>query len=200
MFRAIGKQFRQPHGFLGKIIAKVMKKGNNNAYNIMLKSLDIKDGEHIFEIGYGHGLSIKKILSQYDCLISGIDFSELMYKHTSKQNQEHINNNKVKLHFGDFLEHELEQSQFDKVLCLNVIYFWNDLQRPFAKIKHGLKNNGLFFIYMDHPDFLNKIKFAQNDLFNKYTIDYVVDELKVAGFSKVDFKLEGNGYYIQSTK
>ena len=62
MFKNLGKQFRQPSGFLGKLVSKLMVKGNSIAYDRLISKMDIKDSVTLFEIGYGHGLGIDKIL------------------------------------------------------------------------------------------------------------------------------------------
>ncbi|MDA3953793.1 MAG: methyltransferase domain-containing protein [Bacteroidales bacterium] len=200
MLRAIEKQFRHPAGFLGRIISKLMQRGNGNQYDKIIKKMDIKDNENLFEIGYGHGLGIEKILSERDCLISGIDFSVLMNKEASKRNTKHISNGKVKLYHGNFLEYELNPNVYDKIFCLNVIYFWDKLEIPFSKIRTGLKEKGLFCFYMDHPDDLTRQGFMKEDLFTKYTIDQVLEKLKLSEFNEIGYEFDNKGYYVTCRK
>jgi cyclopropane fatty-acyl-phospholipid synthase-like methyltransferase len=90
MQRFIGNQFRKPSGFCGRIISRIMIKGNRSAYEKVIPALDIQNDEKVLEIGYGHGLGIHIIASGYDCMVSGIDFSELMFREASKRNKKHI--------------------------------------------------------------------------------------------------------------
>lgn len=197
MLRVVEKQFRQPKGIIGKFISRLMRKENSIVYDRLIDILDIKDQENIFEIGYGHGLGIEKILARNDCNISGIDFSELMKDEASKRNKYNIEKGKVKLFYGDFLTYDIKPNLYDKVICLNVIYFWNNLEAPFTKIRYALKEHGEFCLYMDHPDDLTKQGFRQKDIFNKYEIDQVIEKLKLSGFNKIDYQNIG-GYYIKS--
>ncbi len=199
MTNFIGNQFRKPDGFWGKIISFVMKKGNSFIYDKVISELEIKQNDKILEIGYGHGLGIDKICSNFDCHITGIDFSELMFKEAKKRNKKHIDNKKVELYFGDFIDFELEANQYDKIFCINVIYFWSELDKPFSKIKDGLKNDGVFCIYMAHRDNLKKLKFTTDDIFNKYTIEQVVGDLESLGFRDISYKYD-NGYLIKCKK
>lgn len=199
MLKTIGNQFKKPTGFLGKIISALMKKGNSFAYDTLLDILDIKDQDNLFEIGYGHGIGIERILSKYNCSISGIDFSELMYKEATKRNKRQIELNNVKLYFGDFLSFDFGELRFDKIFCINVIYFWDNLEKPFLTIRNGLKENGSFCFYMAHLDELNKLKFTKDGIFNKYSIENVVEKLRLAGFSKIDYQL-GKGYFVKCEK
>lgn len=177
-----------------------MIKGNRPEYDRIIPELDICQNDRILEIGYGHGLGVDRISSIYDCYIVGIDFSELMYKQATKRNWKHIQNKKVELVYGDFLTSEIIHNQFDKVFCLNVIYFWDTLDEPFYRIKTVLKAGGLLCMFMAHRDFLNKVKFTKDGIFNKYAIDEVVDKLNFAGFKEISFNLENNGYIIKCKK
>ena len=94
---------------------------------------------------------------------------------------------------------ELISNQYDKIFCINVIYFWDMLDKPFSKIVNGLKNGGAFCLYMAHSGELEKTKYTQNAIFNKYTIDQVVDNLNLAGFSDIKYKYN-KGYLIKCRK
>jgi len=176
-----------------------MTKGNIPVYNKMIPEMEIKKGEKLFEIGYGHGFGIGSILSQYDCFISGIDFSELMYKMATERNKKYIENKKAVLYFGDLNTADNIPDTYDKIFCLNVIYFWDDLLKPFSKIYSLLNEGGSFYIYMAHKDFLKKAKIVREEVFNMYDIEQVVEKLKLTGFKDVEFKFD-NGYIIKSRK
>ena len=200
MLRIIEKQFRQPSGFLGKIVSIIMQKGYSKAYTRIIDSLEIKEKEHVFEIGYGHGLGIKKILVNTNCFVSGIDYSKLMNKLASKRNKKNINNGKVKLYYGDFLDYKIKPDLYNKIYFLNILYFWDKLEVPLTKINVGLKEKGIFCFYMDHPDELSRQGFMKEDLFNKYTIDVVIEKLRFSGFNKIDYQQDKMGYFVKCMK
>lgn len=64
MFKYLQQQFRQPKGFVGQIISVMMRKMNNKIYDVIIDKMAIEDGEELFEIGYGHGIGISKILTK----------------------------------------------------------------------------------------------------------------------------------------
>jgi cyclopropane fatty-acyl-phospholipid synthase-like methyltransferase len=84
MFKLVGKQLRKPSGFFGRLVSKGIEIKNKGFYEKIIKGLDIKGGEKIFEIGYGSGLGINSIANKYNCTVGGIDFSELMYNKAVK--------------------------------------------------------------------------------------------------------------------
>lgn len=199
MLSFIGNQFRKPTGFFGKIISKIMIKGNSFAYDRIISELNIMQNDQILEIGYGHGYGVDRIVTNYNCFVFGIDFSELMFREATKRNKKHIDNNKVELQFGDFLTYEIKSNQYDKVFCINVIYFWENLDLPFSKIKTALKEGGAFCFFMAHQDDLKKMKFTKDEIFNKYSINQVIDKLKSLGFNDVTYSFD-KGYLIRCKK
>jgi len=195
--RLLGNQFKKPAGILGKVMSKLMLIGNGTIYDNIISDLDIKQNERIFEIGYGHGLGIRKISTRHECFISGIDYSKLMFSEALQRNREFIEEKKVDLILGDFLEFESRSKQYDKIFCVHVIYFWTYLQTAFKKVKELLTNGGVFCIYMANEDFVKKMKFANTELFNKYKIDQVISELRKVGFKKITYTTDKKGYYIK---
>lgn len=199
MFKFIEQQFKKPSGLLGRFIIKHMTKMNHPVYDQLIRKLHINVHDKIFEIGYGHGIGIHKILSKNDCYVSGIDFSKLMFKKAHKLNKSYIKKGTLNLYFGDFLDYHIPPESYDKVLCLNVVYFWDTLDIPFKKIHDSLKANGVFAIFMDSPDDLKRQRLQNAEVFNQYTIDQVTQELKLSGFSHTHFTYN-KGYYILAQK
>jgi len=199
MLRFIGKQFRKPTGVLGKIVSRIMIRGNSPLYDKIIPQLDIATNDQILEIGYGHGIGINRIASAFDCTLTGIDFSELMFREASRRNKKHVSQKKVELFLGDFLTSDMGSNKFDKIFCINVIYFWDKLDEPFIKVRQALKEGGLFCIFMVHMDYLQKMKFTKNDIFNRYSIDQVAECLTLAGFKDVVYSVD-KGYIIKGRK
>jgi SAM-dependent methyltransferase len=197
MFRALGKQLRRPSGFFGTLVSEMLEIKNSTEYKKIIKELDIRNGEKIYEIGYGPGVGINLIASKFICTISGIDFSELMFKKATKRNKEFIEKGIVNLRYGDFLIFETQNEKYNKIFCVNVIYFWPDLNEAFKRVNSLLEADGEYLIYMEHRNDLEKFRGAQD--FCKYSIENVENELINAGFTNVVYKLD-KGYYIKSKK
>jgi ubiquinone/menaquinone biosynthesis C-methylase UbiE len=199
MFSSLGEQLQKPSGFYGKLVALMMNRRNKLAYKRVIEELQIKSGDALFEIGYGPGQGISLIADAFSaCTINGIDYSELMFQEAVKRNRKHIESGRVHLLFGDFLSHDFHDEKHDKVFCLNVIYFWPDLQPPFSKVLAMLHEGGMFCLFMTPKTKLEAIPFTGN--FNKYAIETVEAELKLAGFQSVKYHLGKGGYYIMAVK
>jgi ubiquinone/menaquinone biosynthesis C-methylase UbiE len=197
MTTALSKQLRKPSGFLGNLVAKMMEFRNRGFYKVIIGRLSPQPGEQILEIGYGPGLGVYQIASSFpDCMISGIDFSELMFQKASIRNKKFIDKGIVHLQYGDALTLE-QMNKFDKIFCVNVIYFWNDLNLAFTKIYNMLGKKGEFLIYMDHMNSLEKAKFLAD--FCKYPVEEVEMKLKNTGFTEIEYTFD-KGYFISARK
>jgi len=198
MYKKLGEQLRKPSGLSGVIVSKMMDSWNKEFYKKIIFNLDIKKDDKIFEIGYGPGLGINLIAKMnIGCTISGLDYSELMQKKAIKRNQKFVDGGIVHLKYGDILFYEVGNEKFDKVFCVNVIYFWNDLNKVFQKIYSMLSDGGMYSIYMDHEKDFEKLKFTKD--FCRYSIENVESELKGVGFTKVEYILD-KGYFIKAIK
>jgi len=195
----IASQFKRPAGLLGIWSSNKMIKNNQKNYDRMIMDLDLQLQDKLLEIGYGPGIGIRMIAERCStCTIHGIDFSQLMYKRASKHNKQFIDAGRVSLQCGDFLNIPVTHDEYNKIFCLNVVYFWNELKTPFTKVFSLLSKNGAFNMYMTDETTLVKMK-APDSVFSKYSIEQVVEALKVAGFESVEHYVE-RGHYIKAKK
>ena len=119
-----------------------------------------------------------------------------MHKQATQRNQKFVDKGTVNLKFGDFLTNDVD-TKYDKVFCVNVIYFWSDLNVVFSKIYAMLNSGGRFCIFMNHKKDLEGLDFTKD--FNIYSIEMVESALKEVGFSNVSFVLD-EGYFIKAIK
>jgi len=195
----IASQFKKPTGLVGIWASNLMVKNNKSNYDKLIEDLDLQPHEKLLEIGYGPGTGINTIAQKCPtCIIHGIDFSSLMYKRASKYNKTYIEKGTMMLQYGDFLKMAAADHDYDKVFCLNVVYFWNELRQPFGKVYSLLKKGCSFHIYMADKNELIK-KRAPDSVFNKYSIEEVVEALKSSGFENVEHYSE-KGHYIRAMK
>jgi cyclopropane fatty-acyl-phospholipid synthase-like methyltransferase len=195
----IASQFKKPTGLFGIFTSNIMVKNNQKNYVKIIKDLDLQPNDKLLEIGYGPGIGIQMIAERcHDCTIHGIDFSKLMYKRASMYNKPFIDNGRVQLQYGDFLKSSILNNNYDKVFCLNVVYFWDELNNPFEKVLSLLKKGGAFHIYMADKNTLIEKK-APDSVFNKYSMEQVKEALKAAGFENVEHHVE-KGLYIKAKK
>ncbi len=204
MLKFIARQYRRPEGLLGEIISGRMERKNEKTYNWVIPFIDTADNDKLLEVGFGTGLGINVLAEKNkNTKIYGIDLSKVMILKAKKRNQYYINDKRVFLSCGDLLDYNME-NDFNRILSINVLYFWNELNIYFNKIYNLLKEKGIFYLYMSSPERLDKIVFTRNEIFNKYTKDDVIKGLEKAKFKKIRYETNetntGNSYLIISEK
>jgi SAM-dependent methyltransferase len=203
--KIISNQFRKPAGLLGHYAAHFMKKNNHESLVNVCNLLDPQNDDHLLEIGCGAGYAIQLITEKNNsCRVDAIDFSPMMQKKAQKHNRQCIDANRVRIYHGDFINHDFSGSAYSKIFAVNVIYFWNDLSVCFSKILGLLKPGGRFIFLMSSPERLNHVPFADNSVFNKYTINNVESALLQSGFARVTYETKSkNGldvFYVCAEK
>jgi len=158
----MAKQFRQPSGPAGSRIGIIMNNGNEILYDFTASAMQLQPDERILEIGFGNGKFFNKLFSKANNLhISGIDFSDIMLKEAREKNQAAIANGKLQLEFGNSEELPFADNSFDKVFCINVVYFWDDPLKHLQEINRVLKPGGQFYATIRSKSTMEMLPFIQ---------------------------------------
>jgi ubiquinone/menaquinone biosynthesis C-methylase UbiE len=203
--KLIADQFRKPRGILGHYSASFMKRSNSHYYGEAIDLLGIRDDDRILEVGCGAGLAIKLMTGQNPvCRIDGLDFSPFMVKKAERNNRDGIRQGRVRIISGDVTEYPVRNESYTKILAVNVIYFWPDLQGILGRLYGMLSPRGRLVLFMSSPERLQKMPLAHDDVFIKYALEEVRSRLLHAGFSRVDHRTVSkqgmNAYYIRADK
>ncbi len=197
--KLIAKQFKKPFGLLGRFFSKFMEKGNTILYDTIIDDIP-ENSCRLLEIGFGPGVGLFKILDKYKNLqVEGVDFSKLMVKKAKKRNKKYIKEGRLTLQFKDIRKNNIEKNIYDRIIALNVIYFWENLNLVFKNIFNGLKNNGIFILCMMKKSDLIKVKFTQTEVFEKYELNNIMDELKAVGFKNVSYDTYSSKSYASDS-
>jgi ubiquinone/menaquinone biosynthesis C-methylase UbiE len=169
--KIIAKQLRRPSGILAGKVGKKMNKTNGFLYHFTIKAMNLKDNESILEIGFGNGIFFDGIFSKANNLkISGLDFSPEMVKVATANNPATTNSGKLSLRLGSSDNIPFPDDSFDKVFCINVIYFWEHPAEHLKEIYRVLKPGGTFYTSIRKKESLVQMPFAKYG-FNIYTQD-----------------------------
>ncbi len=186
--KKMAKQLRRPHGRLARHIGDRLNVSNKELHSFMLAQIDIKNGERILEIGYGNGNFYKDIFEKSpEAEISGIDFSRAMYAEATANNVDLIKTGKLDLHYNSSDIIPYQDAIFDKVFCLNVVYFWENPQDHLKEIIRVLKPNGKFYAGIRTKETMQKIPFTKYGftMYHPYEFEAVLkdNQFKNTGFS-----------------
>jgi ubiquinone/menaquinone biosynthesis C-methylase UbiE len=176
--KIVAKQLRKPGGILAGKVGNEMNKTNGFLYDFTLEAMQLKDNESILEIGFGNGKFFNKIFSVANNLaISGLDFSPEMVREAAANNPSTTNSGKLDLRFGSSDKIPFPDNSFDKVFCINVIYFWEQPADHLKEIYRVLKPGGRFYTSIRTKETMTQMPFT-NYGFNMYEQEEWMDTLK----------------------
>ena len=183
--KTIAEQLRKPNGILANKIGNKMNKTNCFLYDFTIKEMQLKDNESILEIGFGNGNFFDKLFSTANNLkISGLDFSAEMVKVATDNNPSTINAGKLTLREGSSDKIPFPDNSFDKIFCINVIYFWEQPAAHLKEIYRVLKPGGRFYTSIRTKETLVQMPFSKYG-FTVYTQDEWVKMLRASLFDFV---------------
>lgn len=184
--QAIARQFRRPSGRLGRLVARLMEIGNAGNYQQALAHLDLQPRSRVLEIGFGPGAGLAAIARLVtEGPLTGVDFSEAMCHRAAARHAELIRQGRLELLHGDVLQLDLGGRRFDRILAVNVVYFWPEPLAVFRRLRDLLAADGLLALTFTAPEDLRRIFFARTDVFHAHPVDDIVTQLRTAGFAEV---------------
>jgi SAM-dependent methyltransferase len=133
--RALVEQFHRPHGAGGRAAGWVMAhRGSNRKRNVWAVGLlDVQPDDRVLEIGFGPGIAIGELARRATRgHVVGVDHSELMVRQASRRNAAAVRAGRVELRLGNAEQLPAFDEQFDKILAVNSLMFWDD---PVARLK-----------------------------------------------------------------
>jgi ubiquinone/menaquinone biosynthesis C-methylase UbiE len=91
-----------------------------------------------------------------------------MFKEAQQNNQSGIADGKLKLQLGSSDNLPFADNSFDKVFCINVVYFWDEPQKHLQEVYRVLKPGGKFYATIRTKESMDMMPFTQYG-FTKYT-------------------------------
>ncbi len=180
------EHIRQPGGgFWGWLAIRLMIPRNRRINEWAVALLDIHPADRVLEIGFGAGLSIKRVARlATDGFVAGIDYSEHMVAQASQRNRTAIRAGRVALRQGDAAALPYADSEFDKAFCVGLIYYLPDPAAALREARRVLKPGGTFVLMSRCQAALkeNPVFMAGNNAI--YTPDELVALLEQAGFRR----------------
>ncbi len=143
--KELAAQLRKPQGMMARKLAERMNNANRSMYAGVWKALDLGDGMQVLEIGFGNGNYFLDLLGQAkDLKLHGVDFSKDMVAEAIVRNKELIGNESLHVVQAASDHMPFADAFFDRIFCINVIYFWDDPAAHLCEVRRVLKPGGTF--------------------------------------------------------
>lgn len=178
-------QFKKPHGCVGQLAGFIManRPSNIDRNDWTLELIDLQPTDQILEVGFGPGIAIEKtarIVQQG--LVIGVDHSEAMLHQATKRNATAIAQGNVRLILGTINTLETPDNTFNKIFSSNVVQFWDNHEKEFARLYDLLSPSGKIA-----TTYMPRHKNATNSD-TKKKADEIVESLKAVGYKNIQIR------------
>jgi ubiquinone/menaquinone biosynthesis C-methylase UbiE len=177
--RTIFQQFAQPTGWLGHVVGHIMAWENRERVNWAVEMLQLKPADAVLEIGFGPGISIERIIPLIpQGHYAGVDHSDVMVQQATQRNAAAVRSGRVALHTSSADHLPFPDAQFDKVLAINSLHIWGNVEQALREVHRVLKPNGLIAIF-EQP--ISAVSSAELEARRQR----IIARLQTAGFSSI---------------
>ena len=189
---AIASQLSCPQGEDGIETANKMNLLNAFITTRTLEKLNADPGDTVVEIGPGNGLLSKEMIDSLGAsgCYYGIELSEDMAKEASQNLSS--SSCKVEILHCDCNKAKIPEQSVDAIMAVNLLYFIDNLEALFTKLKVWLKPGGRVVFGVRSDKSLNSMPFVHYK-FSVRTPESIVDIMQNSGFQDVDYAYHDEG-------
>ena len=189
-WRVIGRQFSCPSGFSGRLMGHVMELINEAPNREAIASLEIEPSDVIVELGFGPGRAIETLVAKAPLgRVYGVDPSEEMLASASHRNKHAIASGRVQLLQGKIDALRLQSGSIDKILAVNVVYFFEIFGGEIWEARRLLKPGGKIAIYATDKSAMKHWKFASPETHQLFGRDDLALLFACGGFDIDEFSI-----------
>jgi ubiquinone/menaquinone biosynthesis C-methylase UbiE len=184
-----GRQLALPRGMAGRLTGYLMRHLNRMPYRFAIDALDVQADSHVLELGFGpgEGLAALSNLARQGS-VHGIDASATMLAQAQARNAAAVAAGSMTLRQGDFAELSYPDHAFDRVLAVNVAYFWHDPAAVLREIRRILAPGGRLSVYVTDRDTMQNWPFAASETHRLFDAELLQQAMIAGGFATIEIR------------
>ncbi len=191
MWHAIGCQLQHPQGFAGRLAGAAMRVVNARPNLVAIDSLEVRPHDTVLELGCGPGHALAVMAARIPSAeVNGMDRSAVMLGQAASRNLKAIREGRVRLLAAEFEWLPFRDATIDRILAVNVIYFWHDTLRVLGEIRRVMRPAGRLVIYATDASSMRHWKFASPGTHRLFDRAALTGVLKDAGFNQRQIRVE----------
>ena len=165
-----------------------------------VERLDPKPGEHVLELGCGHGRTLRRVADRIGHgLAAGVDPSQVMLAVARRHLRREIAADRVRIDEGDAARIPHADAAFDKALSVNTLYFWPRLEAGLRELRRVLRPGGELLLVFRERDPAAVAELPAS-VYTLRSGDEVVNALDAAGFHRVTSGIDGGYAFVRACR
>lgn len=160
-----------------------MRLVNIRPNKLAIAALDVQPDDRVLELGCGpgHGLALLTARAPRG-IVFGLDQSREMVTQARAANRAAVRSGGVRLLQSRFEQLPFPDRSMDKVLAVNVAYFWQDSGRVLNEVRRVLRPGGLVSVYVTDAGTMCRWKFAEAETHRLFDLVSLGQTLYAGGF------------------
>ncbi len=184
ILRSFVENFAHPNGLLGRLVAWRLDISNREANEWTLSLLDLQPSDHVLEVGFGSGRTLKTAAGKLTAgFAAGVDSSPTMLNLARKLNARSIACGRVELKLGDIEALPYEANSFDKVYAVQVINYIANPLTGLKELQRITRPGGRVALFFEPKEKFKDIQHLIEGIYHPYGGDEVISMLQEAGFT-----------------
>lgn len=157
---------------------------NRQPNSLAIQALDVRGAHDVLELGFGPGEGIRTLARLSPSgRIYGVDQSSTMLAQASARNRAAIQGGRIRLSLGRFDETGLPDRSVDRILAVNVAYFWSDGPAVLAELDRVLRPGGRISVYVTDASTMANWKFTGSGRHRVFSASQLKDFLADGPFA-----------------
>ncbi|WP_316233348.1 methyltransferase domain-containing protein [Bradyrhizobium sp. SZCCHNPS2010] len=191
LWHRFGRQLARPKGLTGLLVGRLMAQINRAPYRLALEALAPQRSDRVLEIGFGPGEGIAALTVQVSAgRIIGLDAASAMLAQASRRNRKAIAEGRVALGIGEASDLPWAAASFDRVLAVNVAYFFDSRGDAASEIRRVLAPGGRAVLYVTDRATMAHWPFAGPQTHKTYDAFSLQQLLRAGGFAADRIRIE----------
>jgi ubiquinone/menaquinone biosynthesis C-methylase UbiE len=177
----LGSQLRHPSGDRGRCVGRLMSLINRQPNTLALRALQVSKTDSVLELGVGSGWALRRLAGlAWRGRVWGVDQSSEMLGLASRQVRSSAG--QVAVARARFESLPFPPESFDRLLAVNVAYFFDRDGRDLREAYRVLRTGGRMVVYVSDCTTLARWPFAGEDTHRSYDVDELVGTIQMGGF------------------
>ncbi len=158
---------------------------NRTPYRLAIDALGLQPGDKVLDLGFGPGRGLAALLARTPRgRVYGIDHSSRMLAQAAHRNRAALASQRLELVRGTFGALPWPDGAFDRILLVNVVYFFDRNSHDMAEAHRVLRPGGRLAIYATDRATMRKWRFSGPDTHTTFDERDVAALLESAGFER----------------